>query len=244
MIKIREVIENNYNCLIGIPKEIDKFIVLDIETTGLSDKDHIIEIGTYLATRQKLIKKCHLYIKPRVKINQNVSKFNNLPNIIYKINYKDNPRDSLSKFLSFINGYLIISHNALFDYKFINKELKYWGLPLIPLNRFRCTLRLFKQIIPKIDIAYEENSLTLENCCRYFGLVFRHKNKHRAFLDSLMTYNLFIHLLNKLKKNEIEETNQINITKINDINTNETKDIIDKILKDLADSSKKNNFLI
>lgn len=235
---------DEYDCLIKIHPKIDKFIVLDTETTGLSKKDHIIEIGCYLADMTKLIKKFRLYIKPRVKMNKHINKLSNLSIVINKINFSGNTKNYLLQFLDFVNGYLIISHRAVFDHEKINMELKYWGLPQIPLNRFRCTLRLFKYIIPKTDKAYEETSKSLKNCCLYLGIQISNKKLHRALYDSSITYQLFIKLFNKLYNNTKEERILSNNKKTNNVCVNENNlinensDMITKLFQELQAKKK------
>ena len=42
---------------------------------------------------------------------------------------------------------ILIAHNATFDYHFLNSELKYWELPEIPKERFRCTNEIAKKYL-------------------------------------------------------------------------------------------------
>ena len=46
--------ESYYDVLSEMPENINKFVVLDVETTGLSDYDHIIQIGCYLSINETL----------------------------------------------------------------------------------------------------------------------------------------------------------------------------------------------
>ena len=129
-----------------------------------------------------------------------------------KIKFSKNQRNTFSKFLSFIDDNLIVCHNASFDHRFLNRELKYWGFSEIPIERFRCTLRMFKFIIPKVNLSFVESSKTLQKCCEYFGFVVNSRKYHNALFDAYMTYFLFIKLhklLYKQKGEEIKVSNKI-----------------------------------
>lgn len=56
-------------------------------------------------------------------------------------------KNQFLNFLKFIKyDSIIISHNALYDMKMINRSLKYYGLPPIFNHRFRCSMRIFLQL--------------------------------------------------------------------------------------------------
>ena len=127
-------------------------IVFDTETTGVNHKkDHILELACVEVVDFGLTGRTfHIYIKPRVFVPKKVQELNH-------INYDDfkkyweyynlDTKTQLQNFLDFVgeDSYLV-AHNATFDYYFINSELRYWGLPELSSDRFRCTLRMTKKL--------------------------------------------------------------------------------------------------
>ena len=77
---------------------------------------------------------------------------------------------NLSQFLDFAKDSLIFSHNVLLDMNYINYELNLCHLKQIPIERFRCTQQIFKEIFNKIEPTFNLNCLSLEQCCQYCGL--------------------------------------------------------------------------
>ena len=175
-------------------------MVFDTETTGLnSKKDHIIELAGVEMENFKLTgRNFHIYIKPRVYLPKQVTEVNHITHDYFKkfceFYYLDT-KIQLEKFLEFIgNDCYLIAHNAPFDFRFLNNELKYWGLKQIPPEKFRCTLRMMKKY-------YIENGIKAENhklitCCNYFGIPISENDGsfHNALFDTLMTSKLFVHL--------------------------------------------------
>ena len=64
----------------------------------------------------------------------------------YNYSIKDNIKKSLKSFLDFIWDDMMITRNANFDMKFINRELTKYVLDEIPLNRYICTLKYFRYL--------------------------------------------------------------------------------------------------
>ena len=117
-----------------------------METTGLNyKKGHILELAAVEVENFKLTGKImHIYIKPRVFIPENIQKLNHIKYNDYQNfweYYNQDTKSQLKNLLHFIgNDSYLIAHNAAFDYHFLNSELKYWELPEIPKERFRCLI--------------------------------------------------------------------------------------------------------
>ena len=113
--KLLEKFPDNYkNC---------RFILLDTETTGLDITiDRLISINAIEMINGELTGiQFNAYLNKRFKESTS-------PLMYYLSDYnysrKDNIKKSLETFLSFVSDSIIITHNALFDMKFINEELK------------------------------------------------------------------------------------------------------------------------
>ena len=60
---------NDYKILYKIPPLDGRYVIFDIETTGLNSKDHLIQLAAVeIENRQLTTNKINIYIKPRVLI--------------------------------------------------------------------------------------------------------------------------------------------------------------------------------
>ena len=174
--KLLEKFPENYkNC---------RFILLDTETTGLDIKvDRLISINAVEMINNELTG-----IQFNAYLNKRFSN-NNRPLMYYLSDYNysrdDNIRKSLETFLSFVSDSIIITHNALFDMKFINEELKRCGLPEIPLCQCICTLKILKNL-KKIGRLDKNFKLRLCDLCRYFNINIDPKDLHQGIVDAIV----------------------------------------------------------
>ena len=249
--------EKLYKHLYQIPPKKGRYIVLDTETTGLKKEDHIIELGACEILNGNLTgDQFHIYIRPRLKMEKRIVDIHGITNQFYDEYYKDvyqNDKQNLLNFSKWVGNSIIFAHNAPFDMNTINKELFYWCLHEIPVIRYRCSMRIFREIVSKNEPLYDEKYTSLEKCCEYFGLNTNDKIFHNALFDSYMTARLICKLYekidsdpilykdfdynkesidshycayikNKLDKNNIQKNNNHNPTYLNNIeNVNKDK---------------------
>ena len=194
-----------YKYLYKLPPKGGRYIVLDTETTGLGENAQVVELGAHEIINGKLTgNQFHIYIRPRVQMDQSVISIHKITNSFYDEYYFDvyeSDKQNLLNFSKFLGNSLIFAHNAPFDMGVLNSELKYWGLNEIPTKRYRCSMRIFMDIIGKIDIKYSNTFTSLTNCCEYFKLKSNNKNFHNALFDSFMTSRMICKIYETLDKN-------------------------------------------
>ena len=194
-----------YKYLYKLPPKGGRYIVLDTETTGLGENAQVVELGAHEIINGKLTgNQFHIYIRPRVQMDQSVISIHKITNSFYDEYYSDvyeSDKQNLLNFSKFLGNSLIFAHNAPFDMGVLNSELKYWGLNEIPTKRYRCSVRIFMDIIGKIDIKYSNTFTSLTNCCEYFKLKSNNKNFHNALFDSFMTSRMICKIYETLDKN-------------------------------------------
>ena len=194
-----------YKYLYKLPPKGGRYIVLDTETTGLGENAQVVELGAHEIINGKLTgNQFHIYIRPRVQMDHTVISIHKITNSFYDEYYSDvyeSDKQNLLNFSKFLGNSLIFAHNAPFDMGVINSELKYWGLNEIPTKRYRCSMRIFMDIIGKIDIKYSNTFTSLTNCCEYFKLKSNNKNFHNALFDSFMTSRMICKIYETLDKN-------------------------------------------
>ena len=197
--------ETIYKYLYKLPPKGGRYIVVDTETTGLEGSAQIVELGAHEIINGKLTgNQFHIYIRPRIQMDKYVINIHKITNNFYDEYFSDvyeSDKQNLLNFTKFVGNSLIFAHNAPFDMGMINSELKYWNLNEIPIRRFRCSMRIFKDIIGKIDLKYSNTFTSLSNCCEYFKLKSSENNFHNALFDSFMTSRMICKIYETLDKN-------------------------------------------
>ena len=189
-----------------------RYIIFDTETTGLDPftGDKVIEIGCVEMFDKKVTGRTyHQYINPEQKLSQEIT---NITHITDQ-DLQDKPvfKDIAQNFLSFIsekpNGIdknVLVAHNASFDIKFLNHELKIAG--------FKNLLSL--EVIDTLEIArrkFPNQKATLDMLCEKFGisLTERRKEGHGALLDAKILADIFIKLMESNQGLDINKDNNI-----------------------------------
>ncbi|MEQ1865452.1 MAG: DNA polymerase III subunit epsilon [Micropepsaceae bacterium] len=166
-------------------------IVLDTETTGLdpSQGHRIIEIGCLeLHNRTPTGGRYQAYINPQRDVPEEAQRISKLSTEFLR----DKPlfADIVDGFLSFIGDSPLVIHNAEFDLKFLNAELKKVGKPLIAADRATDTVLMARRRFPG-------SSASLDALCRRFniGLDERKTKGHGALLDVELLAQVYLELL-------------------------------------------------
>ena len=226
--------------LTSLPSIKGRYIVLDTETTGLDPStNNIIEIAAIEIQNGRITgNQFHLFLNPRYHISQSAESKHKMSQTFYKSFYSNvypSEHHSLQTFIKFIHNSLIFAHNAIFDMNFINNELLYRNLPIINKKRFRCTMKLFKQMVEPYS---SKQNYSLEYCCNHFKLNSQRENFHSAIFDAFMTGRLVCALFRfRPSYNEVcvSKVNVINVieesNKDNDefmVDTGEMEKLIEK----------------
>ena len=164
--------------------KIRRFILLDTETTGLEiSYDRLIAINAVEMINGELTGlQFNAYLDKRF-----VQNYRPLMYYLSDYNYSrnDNIKKSLKTFLDFVGDDMIVTHNADFDMKFINRELIKWGLNEIPLDRCICTLKYFRNL-KKIGIIDKNFGLKLCDLCQYYSIYVDLKDLHQGIVDTIV----------------------------------------------------------
>ena len=152
------------------------YVVLDIETTGLSyTADKIIEIAAIKHSGGQTSEfQEYVYIADPVP-----AKITSLTGITNETLQDASPIDVvLPKFLSFIANHTLVGHNIKsFDLPFISRACSSLGLPPVK-NKVIDTLPLARKKLPNLS-NHKQTTL-----CSYFGIDTSHA--HRALSDCHM----------------------------------------------------------
>jgi len=175
------------------------FVVVDIETTGLScEMDEIIEIGAVKLLNGEIVDRFSTFIKPTKSLPANIS---NLTGITNDMLY-DAPslEETLPEFAKFLGDGVFVAHNAQFDSGFIRRDFSKLGLEFN--NKILDTLSL-AQII-----YYDLKNHRLDTLAKKLNIPMG--NHHRAVDDA----NTAAFIL----KEQLREIAQYGISDLIDIN--------------------------
>jgi DNA polymerase-3 subunit epsilon len=170
---------------------IKKLIVLDTETTGLEvDQGHrIIEIGAVLLEdRKKTDQHFHTYLNPQRAIDEEAQKVHGISN--EKVKNEPEFSEIAESFLEFVQGSVLIIHNAPFDLGFLNSELKRASSEY-PLLEEICEIE-DSLLLARSKFPGQRNSLdALSNRFEVGGY---DRSFHGALLDANILADVFMHL--------------------------------------------------
>jgi CRISPR-associated protein Cas2 len=165
---------------------LETYIVMDLETTGLSAAEHeTIEIGAILIKKKKIEARFHAFVKTKTMIPPHIKSLTGLSDEILDREGRE-LAEVLPEFLAFAGAFPVVSHNADFDYSFLRKACERLGLPLFS-NRCVDTLALSRRLVD--DVANHK----LETLVSYFGI--KTEGKHRSLQDCLSTMRLYEKLI-------------------------------------------------
>ncbi|MDP4034414.1 MAG: DNA polymerase III subunit epsilon [Pseudorhodobacter sp.] len=164
-------------------------IVLDTETTGFepSEGHRIVEIGAIeLFNHLPTGRTYHQYLNPERPMPKEAFEVHGLGDDFLR----DKPffKTVAQAFLDFIGDATLVIHNAAFDMKFLNAELKLAGLSLLPFDRALDTVLMARRKFPG-------SPASLDALCRRFGVDNTARDKHGALLDSEILAEVYLELI-------------------------------------------------
>lgn len=167
-------------------------VVLDFETTGLSPDggDRAIEVGAVLVQGNRVTDRFQSLMNPGVRVGGFIEQYTGITNQMLKTAAPS--AEVMSRFASFMGQHHLVAHNASFDRRFLDAELH--RISLARQRDFACSMLLSRRLNPQAP------GHSLEALVRYKQLatdgVF-----HRALADAEMTANLWIGMVEELKRN-------------------------------------------
>ena len=165
-------------------------IVFDTETTGFDPTtgDKLVEIGAVeLINHVPTGRTYHQYINPERDVPEEVVKVHGLTTEFLR----DYPifSEVAQDFIDFVgDDGVLVAHNASFDMKFINYELKRLGFIGYEWDRVVDTLEIAKNKFPG-----QRNNLDV--LCKRFGIDNSARTFHGALLDAQLLAEVYLELL-------------------------------------------------
>jgi DNA polymerase III subunit epsilon len=167
-----------------------KFIIFDLETTGLNAKsDEIIEIGAIRVNRDSNTHDTfQALIRSDSKISKDISELTGITQEM--IDSKGEPLEQVFKdFMNFIGDHRVVAYNAEFDVKFIKSTAEKFGVKFD--NDVSCALKMARRAWPSLK------SYKLSELAKNIGI--SNKGAHRALIDCEITIHVYVAAASILK---------------------------------------------
>ena len=167
-------------------RESVRYICLDTETTGanIQSGHRVIDIGCVEIINGNFGKTYQTFINPERDIESGAQAVHGIS--VEFLADKPKFTEIVKEFLTFIEGGVLIIHNAPFDMKFLNNELSLCNLPEIT-----------NEIIDSLTIArkkYPGEKASLDALCKKFEIDLSSRTVHGALTDSLLLAQVFTKL--------------------------------------------------
>src|SRR6201989_2646389 len=164
-------------------------IVFDTETTGFEPADghRIVEIGCVeLMDHFPTGRTLQFYLNPERDVSIESQRVHRLSAEFLA----DKPLFAhvVEEFLEFLGDSPLVIHNASFDIKFINAELKRCAKAPIPWARAIDTIEIAKRKHPGARYSLDE-------LCKRFAIDLSARSKHGALLDAQLTAEVYLELI-------------------------------------------------
>ena len=169
-----------------------KYVVLDLETTGLSCKyDRIIEFGAVRVENGIVTANLDILINPERTISEKITNITDITNEM--VRNQPTIAEAMPNILKFLDDAILVTHNAKFDISFLQEALKRMGLPELK-NPVIDTLALSRYLFP------EASRHSLGSLCRNMDVVYDEDSAHRADYDATVLNDVWQPMIVRLAK--------------------------------------------
>ena len=172
----------------------ETFVVIDIETSGLSPKvgGEIIEVAAVKVNRGRIVDEKATLINPKNRIYAKTTQITGITNEDLK--GKPVIEDVIPGLVRFIGDSPIVAHNATFEKLFLTDSFNKQGFA--PTNDWLCTMKMFRHLYPerkKLGVGAK-----LSDLVEHYNVELPKEEAHRALADTLATAKAFLRLREEL----------------------------------------------
>ncbi len=173
-----------------LPKPTNTVIVLDFETTGLSPDvgDRAIEIGAVKIEQGAVVDQFQGLMNPGRRISAFIEDYTGITNAM--LDTAPPCGEVMSAFADFAAGAALVAHNASFDQRFLDAELK--RVKRKCYGEFACSMLVARRIYQQAE------NHKLGTLVEYANIP-NDGTFHRALADAQMTAQLWLKMVNHLR---------------------------------------------
>lgn len=204
--RFKDCCENRWKCapieelVEDSPLDEATFIVTDIETTGsIRGKDRIIEIAALKIRNGDILDEFQTLVNPHRYISKQISRLTSISNASVKASPPI--EEVLPAYVDFVGDGVFVAHNSLFDFCFINSEIRRLNIEGFKNQIDICTFRIARKLLPQVR-ARGVNGLSL-----YFD--YPMENRHRAMPDAKATHFFLCKFIETLKTRDISTLHKL-----------------------------------
>ena len=166
--------------------DFNSFVAVDLETTGLSDKDEIIEFGAVRITDGRLDGYFSSLVCPARPISPRTAELTGITQAL--VNDAPECYEVLPEYLKFAGDSILVGHNILrFDSKFLLRDSAKYGYSL--KNPMFDTLGYARRVNSHLQLF---QALNLTYLTEFFDI--NVQQHHRAYEDALAAAHLYFKL--------------------------------------------------
>jgi DNA polymerase III epsilon subunit family exonuclease len=151
-------------------------VIFDFETTGLDpNRDQIIEVGAIKYSNFEPVEEFSSLVSTKIPLTDLITRLTGItPDMLVG---QPSMEEVLPRFLNFIEGSLLVAHNASFDMGFLRAACQRQGVD-IEWPVF-CTLKMAREYLVQLERK------SLDSLAEYYGLEF--EARHRSIGDVKVT---------------------------------------------------------
>lgn len=170
--------------------EMDSYITLDLETTGLRPgTDRILEIGAIKVINGKAEDSYCTFIDPQMAIPARITEITGITQNM--VNGHPGNEEAVTHLVDFCEGLPLLGHNIIFDYSFVKHSAVNLGAAFE--KEGVDTLKIAKKVLPDLK------SRSLQYLRKFYRI--EQEQAHRALDDAKTTFYLY----EKLKLEFLEQ---------------------------------------
>ncbi|VEU59820.1 PolC-type DNA polymerase III [Mesomycoplasma neurolyticum] len=173
-----------------------RYIIFDLETTGLTAKFHeIIEFGAVILENKKLVETIQFFIKPTKPIPKQITDLTNITN--EDVENAISQEEGIKKIREILSSGIAVAHNAFqFDINVVNEKIYAFNLEELKTPVID-TLVLNHILFPN------RKRNDLENIAQKLNINFDSTLNHRADYDAKILAQIWLVYLEQLEKNNV-----------------------------------------
>lgn len=172
------------------------FVVFDVETTGPKTPPcRIMELGACRVSGGRIVAEFQTLVNPQMPIPPFIVGLTGITDEM--VSCAPTFEEVAADWLGFASTAVLVAHNAPFDVRFINHELSRVFPGRRMHNPHLCTVSLARRVLPDLK------SFRLHALASHFRI--SHDVRHRAAEDARATAEVFLLLLDDLRRNGIRD---------------------------------------
>ena len=176
------------------------YVVFDLETTGLSARyDKIIEFGAIKITGGRVSDRIDILVNPECHIPEKITEITNITDEM--VANEKTIDEVLPRIMEFIGDSILVTHNASFDFSFLNEALVNNGFERLN-NPVIDTLAISRYLYP------ENRNHRLGTLCRHMEVKYDEDSAHRADYDAFVLSEVWLNMMSLLTKGNLNLTHK------------------------------------